>query len=288
MKNKKLTKVLAVMAAVVFTLSGTLTAYAVESPGNGSSSSGESSSESIGGSSSSGGSCTVNDGTPTDCVVDVAKIPVTNGAMAERLSTTNVVAGERYNLGYVAEGDVVLPSLFEQAKASGAKITISSNAGTEVTWQFGLIENGVTFNPMVNVAYENEAVKAALANVQLTAGTKYKTVSFAHHGALPALAEVTIAFNQDAYFVEGETLYLYYCNPATNTFEFVDSAVYENHAGKFTMTHCSDYIVTTQPIPTVTMQSAPKTGDSMNYASYVIILVSALGLVAISMKKKNA
>ena len=72
-------------------------------------------------------------------------------------------------------------------------------------------------------------------------------------------ADVAIDMTNVGKFTKGQVVYLYYYNPSTAKFEYIDDSVYEGHV-IFTMTHCSDYIVTGEKL-TTNIASSPKTGE---------------------------
>lgn len=73
------------------------------------------------------------------------------------------------------------------------------------------------------------------------------SVDFKHSGELPGEAFVTIGLDSTgAKYTEGEELYLYYKNLQTQKYELTSTGKYEKGKASFWMTHCSEYIITSQ------------------------------------------
>ncbi len=72
------------------------------------------------------------------------------------------------------------------------------------------------------------------------------SVDFAYSGGLPEGTEVTVKVPKDnVNYQEGDTLYLYYCNPETNQRDFVGEGKYQESRVTFKINHCSEYVITT-------------------------------------------
>lgn len=78
-------------------------------------------------------------------------------------------------------------------------------------------------------------------------GANEVTADFDYSGSLPQGTTVTlyIPFNKSG-FKNGDTLYLYYCNPKTGLRELSGTGVYDDGLVSFTMPHCSEYLITNE------------------------------------------
>lgn len=222
---------------------------------------------------------------------NVVKVPTAGVKTTEALTTaiTNTISSA--NAGDVV--DVVVPagtkvakSVWETAKAKGVALTLESEAGTYVSWAFGAINNIVDFDPTVNVGAKIEAVEKKMGTVTLPATTKVTEIAFAYDGDLPGQAEVTLDLSGCG-FTEGQDVILYYFNPTKNIFEKIDGGKYTEGFATFTMTHCSDYVVSNEELPKELTTAAPKTGDSANIALYVTILALGAAAIAVVVYKKR-
>ena len=123
----------------------------------------------------------------------------------------------------------------------------------QVSWHFNVLTNGdMDFNPGIEVG-------ADIPDLQQKLGGKDATViRFAHNGTLPGTAHVGIAVS----YVPGTRLYFYYYNRSTGLFEYQQSATVENGGYVVvSLTHCSDYILTTEPLSgSVANGPVPTTG----------------------------
>lgn len=181
-----------------------------------------------------------------------------------------------------------------------------------IKWSFDTVDNPVDFVPTVKVDATVEAIDTVLESVTLPQTLKSTSVSFDHSGDLPGEAKVTLDIGSSALngvAAPGDTVYLYFYNPALEKFELIGKTEVEEYGfATFTMTHCSDYIIATEELPAEIVStttsgedttpapapttpadgataSSPKTGEvSVNY---VAILFVACGIAAITMKKKS-
>ena len=129
-----------------------------------------------------------------------------------------------------------------------------------------------------------------LASVTLPSTLKYTPVHFAFDGTLPAQAEVTLDLSTFTGAADGSTVYLYYYNPTTNLFEKIDSSAFKDGYATFTMTHCSDYIVTNEELTGALVTTpAPDTGDQANLVLYIVVmLLGVVAIAAVVARKKRA
>lgn len=153
----------------------------------------------------------------------------------------------------------------QKAKDTETPITVAvvkTADSSYVNWSFAKIDNAVEFNPAVHVDATVEAVDTKLAAVELPSTLKMTTVSFEFDGTLPGEANVTLDMKNSDLAIEntaeGTVVYLYYYNPTTNLFELQDEAAVTNGLVTFKMTHCSDYVVTSEKLPSAaTTQQTP-------------------------------
>lgn len=162
----------------------------------------------------------------------------------------------------------------------GKSMEVVTKAGK---WYFPSVTAAIDFDPSFEVGKKLEKVSKKLATVTLPATLKYITLDFAFSGDLPGTANVTVDLSS-AGFTEGQTVYLYYYNPEKNIFELTSEATYKNGSATFTMTHCSEYIVTNEKLPTALTSITVKTGDATNAIPFVIALIcgcAAIGVVVV-------
>lgn len=128
-------------------------------------------------------------------------------------------------------------SLRRVAEAGGQ---LNVFAGPGVLWHFVSITNpDVGLNPAVDIGADISDVRARMNGVPGT------IIRFMHNGVLPGTANVALTVP----YAPGTTLYFYYFNRSTQLFEFQQTAVVAQ--GGFvavTLTHCSDYVLTTAPL----------------------------------------
>ena len=158
----------------------------------------------------------------------------------------------------IPAGEYVKPDVWKAAMEKGTSMEITSYAGVGIKWSFGTVTNSVWFDPTVYVGKTVKEVSTAAAVAGLPEAS-YTTVSFPYHGDLPGTAEVSIDLTNAGKFTRGQVVYLYYYNPETGKFEYIDDGVYQGYT-TFTMTHCSEYIVTSSKLTTGGATS-PKTGE---------------------------
>lgn len=124
------------------------------------------------------------------------------------------------------------------AEKGGRLVVFSPN----VSWHFnGLTNPDAELNPVVEVNPGIPAINSKLNGVPAT------VLRFMHNGTLPGTAAVAVNVS----YAPGTTLYFYYHNGATGQFEFQQTTRVE--AGGYavvSLTHCSDYVLTTTPLTT--------------------------------------
>lgn len=187
----------------------------------------------------------------------------------------------------------VSKAAMEAIKNSGLKLTLTSDTKSKVTWKFASIKEAKDFNPEVTVGAEIAAVENAWKKLSVPSTTKMTEVAFTFDGVLPGTAEVTLDLSK-AGFTNDSTVYLYYCNESTGTFELTDEAVYKDGTATFEMTHCSNYVVTNEKLPSASTSVKPvQTGDNpmAMILWFAVGLIGMIGVVTISVteyrRKKN-
>ena len=187
---------------------------------------------------------------------------------------------------------------FETAKEKEVAVIIVSNKNEKndyVQWNFETIDNPVEFNPTVHVDAKVDEIEKKLEHFEMPKACKHTVVSFEFAGVLPGKAEVTLDMEDTGLEIEtleeGKLVYLYFFNPETKSFELVDSSKVLEGYVTFSMTHCSDYIVTTELLAEDASDdkddiNVPTTGDNTVVELYGVILLLGIGCILMS-KKRN-
>ena len=253
-----------------------------------------------GGNIPTGGNNTVSSSTSaatTGKTAPTTDAKTTDEVTAAAVSTIkSAKAGETVTVP-VPAGLKVSRSVFEEAKKAGVQLVIKTADG-KTSWKFKnlntMTDSFTEFDPTATVGVEIKAISDLLNKAKLPAGIKYITVDFAYSGVLPGEAEVTLDLSA-AGFAQNAKVYLYYYNPQTKLFELASTGTYKDGSATFTMTHCSQYVVTDKVLPSSIVDSkasttkAPKTGDNNATALYLVLCgmgVAAAGVAA--KRKKNA
>lgn len=215
---------------------------------------------------------------------------------------TNAITKAKEDKATVVKAEIpadvkVSTKSFKEAKEAGLKLVIEPE-DKNVTWSFGKLdkidEMAGDFDPSVKIG---DGVVPAIdtAVAKNTSKTlKYTTVSFAYDGKLPGETDVTLDLSAGD-FKEGAKIYLYYFNETNKKFELVDDAIYTEGFATFTMTHCSDYIVTNEPLgatvtnsnATTSPAKAAKTGDTATMMVFGLVLLAGFGLMAVAYTRKR-
>lgn len=242
----------------------------------------------------------------------ITEAPVKEAATSDATTTKEVATAITDAIKYAKDNkvDVVKAEIPKNVKVSTAsfkeikeagKTLIIEPADKVVTWTFAnfdtLAEMSGDFDPSVKIGDGIiEAIDTAVAK-DTSKTLKYTTVSFAYDGKLPGKTDVTLDLSVGA-FKDGAKVYLYYFDEKTKKFEFVDDAVYTEGFATFTMTHCSDYIVTNEPLgaavvkpgttPAPTKKPATvKTGDTATMMVFGLVLLAGFGLMAVAYTRKR-
>ena len=227
----------------------------------------------------------------------------TNDDLTERMvnaiNNSTVEAGTTVKVT-VPDGLKVSASVFKAAKDKGVKLQIKSAASTAV-WNFAdfsaLSDSMKDFDPTVSVGEKIQAINDALGKLTVPAGMKSITVDFAFEGTLPGKTDVTLDLSA-AGFANNATVYLYYYNPQTKQLEKSATGTYVDGYATFTITHCSQYLVTDKelagagkdntPATSPASTKAPKTGDNNAVALYVVLCGLGVVVAAVAKRKRNA
>lgn len=249
----------------------------------------------------------------TEAAVSKVEIPEnpTTANVSEKISETiKNSTSEKVVSVEIPKNIKVSTTCFKDAKEAGKTLVIEP-ADKAVTWTFAnfdtLAEMSGDFDPSVKIG---DGIIAAIdtAVAKDTSKTlKYTTVSFAYDGKLPGKTDVTLDLSVGT-FKDGAKVYLYYFDEKTKKFEFVDDAVYTEGFATFTMTHCSDYIVTNEPLsaavvkpgttpaPTKKPGTTPaptkkpatvKTGDTATMMVFGLVLLAGFGLMTVAYTRKR-
>lgn len=187
---------------------------------------------------------------------------------------------------------------FETAKEKEVAVIIVSNKNEKndyVQWNFETIDNPVEFNPTVHVDAKVDEIEKKLEHFEMPKDCKHTVVSFEFAGVLPGKAEVTLDMEDTGLEIEtledGKLVYLYFFNPETKAFELIDSSNVLEGFVTFSMTHCSDYIVTTELLEENVNNdkndsNVPVTGDNTTTEFYGIVLLLGVGCILMA-KKRN-
>lgn len=187
---------------------------------------------------------------------------------------------------------------FETAKEKEVAVIIVSNKNEKndyVQWDFETIDNPVEFNPTVHVDAKVEEIEKKLEHFEMPKNCKHTVVSFEFAGVLPGKAKVTLDMEDTGLEIEtleeDKLVYLYFFNPETKAFELIDSSKVLEGYVTFSMTHCSDYIVTTELLEDNMDDdqngiNVPNTGDNAIIGLYGFILLLGVGCILMT-KKRN-
>ena len=182
----------------------------------------------------------------------------------------------------VPAGKTIKSDVFAKAKEVGTSVELVASDG-KVVWNFKKITGEMKdFYADAKIGATLEDVSKAMTKASVPETLKYTTVDFTYSGQLAGEVEVSLNLSDKGY-TEGQTVYFYYFNPSTERFELMDKSVYKSGVAIFKITHCSEYIVTNEELPTAL--TAPKTGDQTNILLFALILIigiSFIGTVMVS------
>lgn len=197
------------------------------------------------------------------------------------------------SLHMMVENPAMTLSVDVFAEAGRKNISVELDCGT-YSWKFHDIpENpaaGLT-SAEISIGKKVEEISSLLDATGLSED-EYYTISFAHDGALPSAAEVTLNVSQK--YEDGAKLYFYYYNEKENEFEEIARNLSViNGCVTVEISHCSDYILTENELPQkvrMTGTQTVNTGDETPYMAAGILMVFAallLGSACYVEKKKK-
>ena len=194
----------------------------------------------------------------------------------------------------VPAGVKVEPDVFKAAKEAGVTLVIET-PDNNIKWSFSnfAVTMSADFDPTVEIG---DGLVQNIDTAMKNSDTVYVTVAFAYDGSLPGETEVTLDVSTGD-FKDGDTLYLYYYNETTKLFEKIDSCTMTGGYGTFTMTHCSDYIITNEVLDAAlttaassdgTTTTAPKTADMAGTVIlFAVMLMAGAGIFTLALTRRK-
>lgn len=152
----------------------------------------------------------------------------------------------------VAQPEVLAPDVFETAKETGKKVTVTvvdpGSNRTKYSWTFDgkeISDTALDVNLEINVDSNVQGVNDIIA--ESSKEINAMTLSFQHAGNLPAPATVRIYVGDK--YRDGQTLWLYYYNKNDDKMEMQSQGiVVKDGYAELIITHCSDYVLTDQEL----------------------------------------
>lgn len=152
----------------------------------------------------------------------------------------------------VAQPEVLAPDVFETAKETGKKVTVTvvdpESNRTKYSWTFDgkeISDTALDVNLEINVDSTVQGVNDIIA--ESSKEINAMTLSFQHAGNLPAPATVRIYVGDK--YRDGQTLWLYYYNKNDDKMEMQSQGiVVKDGYAELIITHCSDYVLTDQEL----------------------------------------
>jgi hypothetical protein len=139
------------------------------------------------------------------------------------------------------------------------------------SWQFDKQNYKDDIDFSLNLLNKSPYAKE-IAN-KIDSNIKRQYLFFEHHGTLPTDASMKVKVSKE--FKEGQELYLYYYNDATNKLEYMaDHLTVKNGMVEFKIKHCSDYILTASIVRTAM--------DNPQSLGIVIIALIILGVILVA------
>lgn len=220
-----------------------------------------------------------NETVTSDAILNVAKDLVENEGL--------IIDAKKGSVGVISN------DVFKEAAQKKSTVVIKTK---NCTWEFSNIPTDTTASfssPEVTIGADVKAITDKITSV--VDPSKVLQLSFANSGVLPGEAKVTLNLN-NAYTAD-TVLYFYYYNPETGLFEDMQKCdVDENGNVTVTLTHCSDYVLTSQVLPeslttpvVVNNQSVSQvsTGDQAPIAVLFLLCIASLGIVYFLKRKRN-
>ncbi|MGN0318621.1 MAG: hypothetical protein ACI4E1_11895 [Lachnospira sp.] len=194
---------------------------------------------------------------------------------------------ETYTKELAKDAEVISDTDFAAVLAeNAAKDVVIKNAdGVTFTFAKGTmsaVDGKTAYDFGTNVITDYSKVKDLSSEV--TKDNFVLQIDYNYSGQLPAKASITFNVGSD---LAGKTLYYYLYN-TDKTYKIVQSVVVAQD-GSVTVKqdHCSTYVLTNAELVTETpSDDTPATGDSTNYALYIMLAVVSLGAVALVSRKR--
>ncbi|MEG1558553.1 MAG: Ig-like domain-containing protein [Bacilli bacterium] len=166
--------------------------------------------------------------------------------------------------------------IFENAKKNNTTVSfnvVDNSNKSLYSWEFDSTKLG-NVDPNLNLDLSLTVSNKAPANTKtdltdILKNEKPLFLNFAHHGELPGPASMEIYVGN--LYADGDVVTLYYVNETTNKTEVLaKNLVVKKGYVEFTITHCSTYVLTKNPIV-----KNPQTGD-IN-----LLLISLVGILGL-------
>lgn len=140
--------------------------------------------------------------------------------------------------------------VFKTAAEKNAPVVIK---GKDYTWEFSKLSPDTTASltsPVITIGANVPEVTSKLSSSTEVDPSKVVQLSFAHSGNLPGEAKITMSVKDK--YQAGTKLYLYYYNPTTGLFEELTQCVVDIEGNvQISLTHCSEYVFTTEALPSI-------------------------------------
>lgn len=168
----------------------------------------------------------------------------------------------------------------------GKKVTILFK-GKNISWSFdGMDLKGELKD--VDLSLNEIPEYSSLINEKVR---DVQVISFKNNGVLPGKAEVTVKLDENLWKRGNKNnLYLFYFNSEGKNFERVDGplSVDSNNDVKFTITHCSDYVISDRDLTAIDVLNQATRGKLgiSAWAGIGLMAASVLIIAAVFMKQK--
>ena len=180
--------------------------------------------------------------------------------------------------------------VLQAAKDSGAKVTyeVKDEAGrVQYSWTFDGRSLTDVSDVKLDIALQRTSGVDTLDKA-LAPDDGALVLAFAHSGALPGPAKVTVDVSGQG-FADGQQVTLYHYDPATGQLEKLQTLQVQNGKVEMTITHCSLYVLSARDdLHTgVADTASPKTGDDAQGGWIVLLVLCASALGALGLGKRR-
>lgn len=212
---------------------------------------------------------------------EVVKIEINVQLDADTLKDTlaNVKEGDTLSVK-VNNGDVVVAvEVFKAAAEKGVDVIFDCG---DYTWEFSDLSvdtNAELKSLAVDTKASVPVIEQVLTGAKVVEDTR-RTVSFAHDGDLPGKAKVT--FSVADQFADGKELYFYYFDEDVKAFQLISKTVVADGKVAVELTHCSDYILSENELPSEIVISTTTTTavDNGSNIPVIAVLIAVIALAA--------